>query len=338
MLLPFEGPLADDLRAAGVGVRLADVPVLRRETFSPAGAAGLAHRVARFRRALRAHVARDRVDVVHANTSVLLGLRVAPRLTVHVREIYPPVPLAWPAHRRALGRADALVCVSDAVRTALQGLPRAHVVPDGLPPAAAARPPATPADRHAARAALHLPQDGVIAAVLGRLSAWKGQRLLLEAAADPRLRGLRVLVAGDAWPGQEHHERDLRTLAAGCGIADRVHFTGFRADVEAVYAAADVVVVPSTAPDPLPNSALEAAAAGRPVVAAAHGGLPEIVRDGFTGRLFAPGDAGALATVLAELAADPGGRDRLGAAAAQDVRARFPSDGPARALEALWRP
>jgi glycosyltransferase involved in cell wall biosynthesis len=58
-------------------------------------------------------------------------------------------------------------------------------------------------------------------------------------------------------------------------------------------------------------------------VAAAHGGLPEIVRDGQTGRLVPPGDPGALAVVLAELAADPPQRERLGAAAAADVAHRF---------------
>ena len=71
--------------------------------------------------------------------------------------------------------------------------------------------------------------------------------------------------------------------------------------------------MPSTQPDPLPNAALEAAAAGCCVVAAAHGGLPEIVRDGETGRLVAPRDPAALAGVLAALADDPRRRARASA-------------------------
>jgi glycosyltransferase involved in cell wall biosynthesis len=98
---------------------------------------------------------------------------------------------------------------------------------------------------------------------------------------------------------------------------------GFQEDLDLVYSAADVVAVPSKQPDPLPNAALEACAAGCCVVAAAHGGLPEIVRDRQTGRLVAPRDPAALAGVLAELAGDPGQGARLGAAAAVDVRARF---------------
>lgn len=88
----------------------------------------------------------------------------------------------------------------------------------------------------------------------------------------------------------------------------------------------------STAPDPLPNAALEAAAAGCAVVAAAHGGLPEIICDGETGRVFAPGDASGLSRVLDELLDDEPSRDQLGAAAAADVRTRF---DPARLVAAI---
>jgi glycosyltransferase involved in cell wall biosynthesis len=100
--------------------------------------------------------------------------------------------------------------------------------------------------------------------------------------------------------------------------------------VAPLYAAADVVVVPSVLPDPLPNSALEAAAAGCCVVASAIGGLPEILSDGRSGVLVRPGDPAALAGALAALAGDPRRREQLGRAAAHDVRERF---APARLLE-----
>jgi glycosyltransferase involved in cell wall biosynthesis len=125
-------------------------------------------------------------------------------------------------------------------------------------------------------------------------------------------------------------------LARELGVSDRVIACGFRDDVDAVYGAADLVAVPSTAPDPLPGAAIEAAAAGCAVLAADHGGLPEIIRDGQTGRLFAPGDAGRLARAAAELLDDAPLCARLGAAAAADVRERFAPERLLGAMQELY--
>jgi glycosyltransferase involved in cell wall biosynthesis len=203
--------------------------------------------------------------------------------------------------------------------------PRARVVYDGLAIDARRAP------REAARAALGLPGDAAVIAVLGRISDWKGQDLLVRALATEELRdrGAIGLIAGEPWPGAEERRERVLALARRLHVEDRLALVGFREDVETVYGAADVVAVPSTAPDPLPNAALEAAAAGCAVVAAAHGGLPEIIRDRETGRLFRAGDGPALAAVTAALLDDADERDRLGAAAAADVRARF---DPARLI------
>ncbi|MDQ3769959.1 MAG: glycosyltransferase, partial [Actinomycetota bacterium] len=128
----------------------------------------------------------------------------------------------------------------------------------------------------------------------------------------------------------------LRALAAQLGVSDRVILPGFREDIDTVYGAADVVAVPSTRPDPLPNAALEAAAAGCCVVASDHGGLPEIVRHGATGVLVAPGDPAALARALAALRDDPARRERLGAGASRDVRVRFAPARLSQAVQALY--
>jgi len=106
---------------------------------------------------------------------------------------------------------------------------------------------------------------------------------------------------------------------------------GFVGDVEQVYGAADVIAVPSKQPDPLPNAALEAAAAGCCVVASDHGGLPEILRDGETGLLVTPNDPVALAHAIA--GAD---RERLGAAAAADVPQRFSPERMLGQIQALY--
>jgi glycosyltransferase involved in cell wall biosynthesis len=125
-------------------------------------------------------------------------------------------------------------------------------------------------------------------------------------------------------------------LKGRLGIGDRVRFLGFRDDVETIYGAADLIAVPSTEPDPLPGSAIEAAAAGCAVVASDHGGLPEIIRDGETGRLVPPDDSRALATVAAELLDHPEERERLGSAAARDVRERFSASRLLEGIQELY--
>jgi glycosyltransferase involved in cell wall biosynthesis len=258
---------------------------------------------------------------------ILSGRPLARALAIphlmHVRELYPRFPVAWPLwRRRLLGGADRLACVSQAVVAQFGGSAKALVVHDGL-----LRAPAR-STRAAARASLGLDDEAFAVAVLGRVSDWKGQDVLARALAEPPLAAIGAvgLVAGAPWPGADAPLHELERLRERLALGERLRVLGFRADVEVILGAVDAVAVPSTRPDPFPNAALEAAAAGVPVVAAAHGGLPEMIRDGQTGALVVPGDAAALAAALRRFADDPGGARRLGDAAAADVAARFSSE------------
>jgi glycosyltransferase involved in cell wall biosynthesis len=331
-VLAEDGPLRGDLEAAGIEVHVRPLAVMRRSLMSPGGMARVAAAYAADAGGL-GRLARTRgVALVHTNTSVTLGGSAAARIAGvphvwHVREIYAGFERWWPAYRRLLVTADALPCVSAATAAQFTGGP-VRVLHDGL----AVRHARAPRDE--ARAALDLPADARVVAVLGRISVWKGQDVLIRALADRRLDGTTALVCGAPWPGEERRERELRELATRLGLAERVRFLGFRDEVGLILGAADAVVVPSTHPDPLPNAALEAAAAGCCVVAAAHGGLTEIVRDGETGVLVEPGDPAALAGALAGL--DAATADRLGAAAAADVTERFSPEALVRGARELY--
>ena len=317
--LPFEGPLADDLRAAGVEVHVRPLAVLRRSLMSPAGMGRVAAAWAADAGGL-GRLARTRgVSLVHTNTSVTLGGAAVARIAGtphvwHVREIYTGFERWWPAYRRFLSSADALPCVSSATAAQFDRGP-VRVIHDGL----GLQPERAP--RAASRAALDVPEDAFAVALLGRISEWKGQDVLIRALAD--LPGAVALLAGSAWRDEQRLERELRELAGELGVADRVRFLGFRDDVETVLGACDVVAVPSSRPDPLPNAALEAGAAGCCVVAANLGGLPEIVVPERTGVLFAANAAAALAVALAELRQAPDRIEALGAAARERVRTHF---------------
>jgi glycosyltransferase involved in cell wall biosynthesis len=327
-VLPERGELTGELEDAGAEVLTRPLAALRRGQATPAGAAALVRSARRDAREVSRLALEREVALVHSNTSVLLaGEAVARRAGVphllHVREIYsgaggPLARLAWPLLRRRLLRADALACISDAVAAQFGDSPRVRVVRDGLP-----RDP-HPLPRADACAALGAPPDRFLVALVGRVSDWKGQDVLARALAQPALSeiGAVGLVAGDAIPGTGRAEA-LDLLAGQLGVGDRLFRLGFRRDVDAVLGAADALVVPSVRPEPLGLVALEAAAAGLPVVASAHGGVTEVVSDGETGVLVPPGDAWALAVALRGLADDPDRARRLGAAGARRVAERF---------------
>ncbi len=338
VVLPDDGELRTDLNAAGIEVLVRPLAVLRRSLMSPSGLSRVAAAWAADAGGL-GRLARGRgVALVHTNTSVTLGGSAAARVARvphvwHVREIYTGFDRWWPAYRRLLSTADALPCVSRATRGQFSGLGPATVLHDGL----AVVPKR--ADRALSRAALDLPPDAVVLAVLGRISGWKGQDLAVRALADRALQSRPEVVlclAGEPWRGEERHLRELHELAATLGLQDRVRHVGFREDVDTVYGAADIVLVPSRQPDPFPNAALEAAAAGCCVVAAAHGGLPEMLSHGRTAMLVAPDDARALARVVAGLVDDPARRAALGAAAAPDVQERFSTARMLDRVQALY--
>ena len=308
--------------------------VLRRSVMSPAGVTRVGAAWAADAGGL-GRLARARgVALVHTNTSVTLGGAAAARIAGvphvwHVREIYAGFDRWFPAYRRLLLSADALPCVSRATCEQFEGAEAAFVLHDG-PAYAVERAP-----RAQAREELGLPPDAFVVAVLGRISGWKGQDVVVRALA--RLPEDAVaLVAGDAWRGEERHLRELRELASSLGVDDRTRLTGVLDRPGLAFGAADVVVVPSKQPDPFPNAALEAAAAGCCVVGAAHGGIPEIVEDGVTGVLVEPGSAHALATALADLRGDPERRERLGAAAARSVAQRFTRERLLGEVQALY--
>lgn len=314
VVLPESGALVTRLGAADVPVIVHPLAVLRRRFLSPTGVARLGIQGVRERSDL-ARVARG-CALVHSNTSVIVGrVRAVPHV-VHVREIYAGAAggmaaRVWPLWRRRLMQADARICVSRAV--ADQFAPAGtFVIHDGVQ-----------ADQVLSGMRTKPGQLPFRIAVLGRIADWKGQDVLVRALAEPALAeiGAHAVIAGDAYPGEP--APDIRALASELGVSDRVEFTGFTPKPEEVLASVDAVAVPSTRPDPLPNSAIEALAAGVPVVAANHGGLPEIVRDGITGLLVLPGDTGALARALRTLADDPALRARMSEAATSDARERF---------------
>jgi glycosyltransferase involved in cell wall biosynthesis len=159
----------------------------------------------------------------------------------------------------------------------------------------------------------------------------KGLDLLLEALAGAAgERPLRAVIAGE---GRER--RRLERRAAAPDLAGRVRFVGRVEALADLLAAADVVAVPSRA-EGLGIAALEAMAAGRPVVAARVGGLAEAVVDGESGLLFPAEDVPALRAALLRLAADDGLCAQLGAGGRARIAQQFLPEHMVAAYEGLY--
>ena len=231
--------------------------------------------------------------------------------------------------------ARAIIAVSNAVRQHLvaQGMPpeRITVVHNGVDLRTLSRPD----EGGALRSRWGLPEGAPVLIAVGRLAPAKGHRDLLEAVAmlvsEPRWDELRLLVVGTGTLLSA-----LQREAARQGVDDRVIFCGFQRDVLPFLQAADIFVLPSIQ-EGLSLAALEAMALSKPVVACRVGGTPEVVVDGETGLLVAPGQPAELAKALENLLADPGEARAMGAAGRWRVQEAFDVEQTVTKIEAIYR-
>jgi len=152
---------------------------------------------------------------------------------------------------------------------------------------------------------------------IGRLNRWKGYEIFVAAAVRTLAAGVdaKFVIAGNPPIGEEWRTTDLHRLVEGTGWASHFEVLGLHDDPPALLAETDVLVVPSTLPDPLPTIVIEGMSAGVPIVGSALGGIPEMIEDGETGILVPPSDPTALSDAIRRLLGDPICRDRMGAAA-----------------------
>jgi glycogen(starch) synthase len=185
----------------------------------------------------------------------------------------------------------------------------------------------------AALDALGIPPRTRVVAMVGRLvSAQKGQDLLLRAMPEIRLHYPEAVLL---IVGEGPDRAALEALSRKLDLAAAVRFLGHRDDIPALLAASEVVAVPSVVEEAFGLTALEGMAAGRPVVAFASGGLPELVCHGETGILVPKGDVAGLASAIRRLLADAPLRHRLGAAGRR-VAAAFTTEARVEALSDIY--
>ncbi|MGE8439398.1 MAG: glycosyltransferase family 4 protein [Pseudomonas palmensis] len=140
--------------------------------------------------------------------------------------------------------------------------------------------------------------------LIGRINDWKGQFFLVDTLhglpVDKRSQ-LKVRIVGSPFEGYEYLTGELKRKVEVFGLSNIVELIPFCQDPSAHYRWADYVIVPSILPEPFGRVAIEAFSYAKPVLAANHGGLVEIVENGSSGFLFPPADEKALAAQIASL-------------------------------------
>jgi D-inositol-3-phosphate glycosyltransferase len=224
------------------------------------------------------------------------------------------------AETEVVGCSDAILASSEHERVQLGRLygaepERVEVVPPGVDHELF-----SPGDRAAARAALGL-GDGPVLLFVGRIQPLKGADVAIETAARLGPETVLLIVGGPSGPEGEAECRRLATLADARRLDGRVRFVPpqLHERLATYYRAADVCLVPSRT-ESFGLVALEAAACGTPVVAAAVGGLQTLVDDGTTGFLVPGRDANAFARCAAELLLDRRRAAEMGSAATIGAR------------------
>lgn len=253
-------------------------------------------------------------DVINAHTgsghTAALVLAAKRRCAVVRTRGEARMPKGGTAARLAAGRTSAFIAANRALEAALKAaFPSATVARVAQGIAGPERAPALPA--------------APVAGLIARFDKVKGHEVLIDAMARLKARfpALRARCAGEG----RLLER-LRWQLKPAGLESVVEFPGRVEDKWSFMAGCSVGVVPSLGSEAVSRAALEWMAMGRPVIASAVGGLPDLVEDGVTGLLVPPGDAVALAEALSSLLADPRRAEDLGRAGRARWEAEFGLD------------
>jgi glycosyltransferase involved in cell wall biosynthesis len=339
-----DGPLAAELKAFGGEW----IPMVNA-TVNP-------FKIRRNAKVLEDLIAHDRLDIIHAQSAggAWSAQAAAAQIAVWLVTTLPDVPPArglrafWAS---ALARGDRVIAPSSFAAAPVMeryGLPRERVtvVPREIDTAKFDTTALDPQRIEALRYAWRVPPDARIVLAPGRVAPWNGQILLPDVAralVEGGMRGFVFVIVGE---NQQHakYARAIFKQAQALGVHNLFRMTGHCRDMPAAYAAADVVAVPAVEPPVLGRVVAEAQAAGRPVVTADVGVLPEHVvtppdmpEDVRTGWVVKRGDPIEFARALAaEAALDDVAYRAMCARARQFAQYMFSPQSIAAATRAVY--
>ncbi len=294
VVLPEHGILEKKLKENNVETYVIPYPILRRKYFNVKGILQYVSTYYSSSKKIKEIVEEKRINLIHVNTAAVLeGIYLKKQLKVklvwHIHEIILSPAIVGKALNYLVGKySDKCVAVSDAVKANLlkSGYFKSNqidVIYNGV-------------DSHKFTPSLdssylydewNIPRDAIKIGMIGRVNAWKGQNDFLEALTPllNQYHNLYLFIIGSAFRGQEWRVHKLKKRILEDKNSKRIVYSEFRSDNNYIQNFFDLLVLPSTSPDPLPTVVLEAMASGTPVVGYRHGGVTEMIRNGKDGAL-----------------------------------------------------
>jgi glycosyltransferase involved in cell wall biosynthesis len=342
VLLPEEGALRSAIEK--LGVRVIVDPTLAIISRYISWFVVLAWRFPRSLFRLVRLIRKEKVDLVHTNTAVILSTGLAAKIVGiphvwYIRESFHEEGLRhlWNLYSSYIRKvSNKIVAVSNATAAQFSDRSKVVVIHNGF---SLAEFVVSPIVRNNFRQQFDLGEGELVTGCVGRIK-WgrKGQEHLIQAAQLLKARGIisKILIVGSPFPGNELHLARLKDLARELNVENQIIFTGELTDAKPAYANMDVFVLPSAYPEPFGGVVMEAMSMGLPVIATKLGGSLDQVLEGVTGFLVPPADPEALAARIAVLAKDSELRRRMGAAGKTRIAEKFSLTEMVRKVEHVY--
>ncbi len=329
--LPHPGPLVQEIKktSSDIQITFRRMGILRKSDFKKLNFKALIDIACFFRLIKKLST----YDLVYINTIVIADFLLAARwssarVITHVHEL--PVGSSRIVFKKLLSFSRSeLIYISSAVKDCFSPIsnPCQHIIWNGIPELT-----------RLLHVKNHAPNKSMHILMVGRINAWKGQSLLVEAISlmsESEKARIRVTLLGDVYGKQHHFKEKLVEQINKQNLQNIICLQPFQADPEKYYNEADVVVVPSLLPEPFGLVAVEAMRAGKPVIAARHGGLKEIVEHGVTGLFFNPKNARKLKETLSYSLMNRQIMDDMGHAGFERYQIYFTEDQYIRNLQEI---
>jgi glycosyltransferase involved in cell wall biosynthesis len=331
VVLPHDGVLVNDIKALGIPVHIMNMGVLRRKYMTPWGIVGRVFLWLCAIRKLKRLIAEQNIKRIYVNSAnVILGPALKQKnqteLVWHLHEIVESPAILKSFLSYLIKQADQLIAVSKATQSFWQntiGEKKVELLYNGMN---LEKFETLLVDKKSILSNAN--ENGLLVGMIGRVQHWKGQHYYLEIIEHylqqySNDQSTQFIIAGDPYPGYERLGIELLLEIKRRKLTDRVYYLGYRPDVPQVLASLDLLVLPSTSPDPLPTVVLEAMAAGKPVLATAQGGALEMIIENETGRFMPIDNAQQASVILADALSNTTTLKEMGIAGRRRVEKEF---------------